>query len=223
MPVHRQLSEEAAAHVRDQIRSGRLAGGDRVRPEVIAEELQISPTPAREALQSLRSEGFLELNPRRGFRVKRMDPDDIRDLFLVTSFAAGELAARATAHASDELIERMRSIHEELTEAAARGDGAAIESLNHRFHRELNLAAESRKIADIIQLAMRWVPPQFFSSIAGWSSTTVHDHQELLDAVESRDSERARKLMVAHMQRAGDQLAQYVEGRSPEPARPKVG
>jgi len=187
-----------------------------VRAEVIAEELQISQTPAREALQALRSEGFLELHPRRGFRVTRMDPKDILDLFAVTSFAAGELAARATAAAPNGLAARLRSIHEELERAAARGDAAALETLNHRFHREINLAANSRKIADIIQLAMRWVPPKFFASIEGWSSTTLHDHEALLKAMEAGDSDGARAMMAAHMLHAGNQLAQFVEERGLE-------
>ena len=68
-----QLGDEAASYVRDLITSGSLAPGTHVRPEAVASEMGISSTPAREALQALRAEGFLDLAPRRGFTVARRD------------------------------------------------------------------------------------------------------------------------------------------------------
>jgi DNA-binding GntR family transcriptional regulator len=207
------LADVAAAYVRERITSGVLTAGDAVRPETIAQELQISTTPAREALQSLRSEGFLELAPRRGFRVTKVTGDDIRDLFFINSVAAGELAARATIKGSESLVERLESIQEKLLQAAERHDPVELELLNHRFHREINLAADSSKLADVIQLVSRWVPPHFYTSIEGWSATTVHDHRQLINAIALRDSERARQLMEGHMRRSGEQLAEYVDER----------
>jgi DNA-binding GntR family transcriptional regulator len=210
------LADEAASYVRDLITSGKLVAGDPVRPEVIAQELEISSTPAREALQTLRSEGFLELSPRKGFRVTQITGDDIRDLFLLNSMVAGELAARAARGASEGTIARIRSIQRELITAALRRDATQLELMNHRFHREINLAAGSRRLAGVIQLVSRWVPKHFYASIEGWSATTVHDHEELLDAFERHDAEGARRLMADHMLRAGEQLAEFVDQRGRE-------
>src|SRR5690606_10799335 len=136
-----QLGDEAASFVRDQITSGTLAPGDHVRPELVAAELGISTTPAREALQSLRAEGFLDLAPRRGFTVARVTGDDIRDMFLVQSMVAGELAARAAQRVTPEILQRLEEINESLIAAADRNDLDALEKWNHKFHREINLAS----------------------------------------------------------------------------------
>src|SRR5699024_6873484 len=85
-----QLSEKATAHIRGLIMSGELQPGTLVRPETIGEELDISTTPTREALQSLRVEGFLELVPRHGFVVAPLTGQDIRDLFQVQALIGGE-------------------------------------------------------------------------------------------------------------------------------------
>ena len=69
-----QLGDVAAAYIRDQITSGTWLPGDRVKPDVIANHLGISSTPVREALQTLRSEGLIDLVPRRGFTVSENQP-----------------------------------------------------------------------------------------------------------------------------------------------------
>ncbi len=212
-PIRVQLGDEAAAYLRDQITSGNLPAGAPVRPETIAEELGISTTPAREALQALRAEGFLDLAPRRGFTVARIDGNDVRDMFLVQSMVAGELAARAASNATPELIERMQRIHGDLIAAAKRDDLAKLEELNHAFHREINLAAEAPRLAWVIKLVSRYAPSRFYASINGWPETTVHDHNGLLEAITKRDADMARAEMVEHVRRAGEQLASHVDAR----------
>jgi DNA-binding GntR family transcriptional regulator len=212
-PIRVQLGDEAAAYLRDQITSGNLPAGAPVRPETIAEELGISTTPAREALQALRAEGFLDLAPRRGFTVARIDGNDVRDMFLVQSMVAGELAARAASNATPELIARMQQIHDDLISAAKRDDLAKLEELNHAFHREINLAADAPRLAWVIKLVARYAPSRFYASINGWPETTVHDHNGLLEAITKRDAEMARAEMVEHVRRAGEQLASHVDAR----------
>jgi DNA-binding GntR family transcriptional regulator len=212
-PIRVQLGDEAAAYLRDQITSGNLPAGAPVRPETIAEELGISTTPAREALQALRAEGFLDLAPRRGFTVARIDGNDVRDVFLVQSMVAGELAARAASNATPELIARMQRIHDDLIAAAKRDDLAKLEELNHAFHREINLAADAPRLAWVIKLVARYAPSRFYASINGWPETTVHDHNGLLEAITKRDAEMARAEMVEHVRRAGEQLASHVDAR----------
>ena len=108
--VRPQLGDEAASFLRDQITSGTMPAGAPVRPETVADELGISTTPAREALQALRAEGFLDLAPRRGFTVAKVDGNDVRDMFLVQSMVAGELAARAAKNATPETVASLEQI-----------------------------------------------------------------------------------------------------------------
>jgi DNA-binding GntR family transcriptional regulator len=164
-------------------------------------------------LQALRAEGFLDLAPRRGFTVARIDGNDVRDMFLVQSMVAGELAARAASNATPELIARMQRIHDDLIAAAKRDDLAKLEELNHAFHREINLAADAPRLAWVIKLVSRYAPSRFYASINGWPETTVHDHNGLLEAIATGDAEMARAEMVEHVRRAGEQLASHVDAR----------
>lgn len=211
--IRLQLGDVAAAYLRDQITSGNLPAGAPVRPETVADELGISTTPAREALQALRAEGFLDLAPRRGFTVAQLDGDDIRDMFLVQAMVAGELAARAAANVTPENVAALDAIHKDLVAAAERGDLTSLEELNHQFHRDINLAANSPRLANVIRLVSRYAPRRFYATIAGWPETTVHDHTLVLDAIRRGDSETARREMSAHVHHAAEQLASHIDAR----------
>jgi len=211
-----QLGDEAASYVRDLITSGSLAPGTHVRPEAVASEMGISSTPAREALQALRAEGFLDLAPRRGFTVARITGGDIRDMFLVQSWVAGELAARAATNPGEGFVARLTAIHAELTAAASSGDLTALEEQNHLFHRAINLASEAPKLAWVIQLVARYAPSRFYATIEGWPQTTIDDHTGILDAIRAGDPEAARETMRQHVLRSGEQLAQHVDARLSE-------
>lgn len=211
--IRLQLGDVAAAYLRDQITSGNLPAGAPVRPETVADELGISTTPAREALQALRAEGFLDLAPRRGFTVAKLDGNDIRDMFLVQAMVAGELAARAAQNVSAENVASLDAIHANLVAAAERGDLTALEELNHQFHRDINLAANSPRLANVIRLVSRYAPRRFYATIAGWPETTVHDHTLVLDAIRRGDADTARREMSAHVHHAAEQLASHIDAR----------
>jgi DNA-binding GntR family transcriptional regulator len=211
--IRLQLGDVAAAYLRDQITSGNLPAGAPVRPETVADELGISTTPAREALQALRAEGFLDLAPRRGFTVAQLDGDDIRDMFLVQAMVAGELAARAATNVTPENVAALDAIHKDLVAAAERGDLTSLEELNHQFHRDINLAANSPRLANVIRLVSRYAPRRFYATIAGWPETTVHDHTLVLDAIRRGDADTARREMSAHVHHAAEQLASHIDAR----------
>ncbi|MGV9423341.1 GntR family transcriptional regulator [Streptomyces sp. NPDC003656] len=78
-----------------ELRSGEARPGDFLRTERVAEAVGVSSTPVREGLLALRSEGFVQLVPRRGFVVAPFTRQDVRDLFWAQAQLSGELAARA--------------------------------------------------------------------------------------------------------------------------------
>ena len=211
--VRPQLSDEASSHIRGLIMSGELRPGASVRPETIGAALGISTTPAREALQALRVEGFLELVPRRGFQVAPLTGEDIRDLFQVQALIGGELASRAAANATDSEAAELAALHHELIAAASRNDHDLLEEKNHAFHREINLMADSRKIIWVLSLMTRYVPRKFYSSIPGWPQATVDDHGEILEGIRSRDPEASRRAMQQHIVHAGELLAAHFDER----------
>lgn len=172
----------------------------------IAEALDVSATPVREGLLTLRGEGFVTQVPRRGFVVAPLSDADVRDLFWVQAQVAGELAARSALTMSAEDLGRARALQRELTAAQERKDLAAVERCNHELHRTINLSAESPKMWWILAIALHYVPSHFFAAILGWQDASVSDHEAILKALAAKDPEASRAAMESHIINAGNLL-----------------
>jgi len=207
----RQLSDEVASYVRELIMSGNLRPGDFIRQEPIAEEFGLSATPVREGLLSLRGEGFVELLPRRGFVVSALSASDVRDLFTAQALLAGELVSRSAVRMGPDDLRELTEVHEALRKAAGAGAGELVESLNHDFHRRINLAAGAPKLAWMLSISTKFAPRRFFATIPGWSKASAQDHAAIISAISAGDADAARAAMTQHMKNAGDLLAANFE------------
>lgn len=210
---HSQLSEVVANHVREAIMAGELKAPDFIRTEPLAEELGVSPTPVREAMMVLQSEGTVHWEPRRGFRVVPLTVQDVRDVFAVQAYIAGELAARAVDFLPDAEIDRMMALQVKLEEAARRGDAAAVDQYNQEIHRTINRASGSRRMAMLLRMTVKYVPLEFFGTVPGWAEASSHDHAAVFKGLRQRDAPAARRAMVDHITHIGDLLVQHLDSR----------
>jgi DNA-binding GntR family transcriptional regulator len=193
-----QLSEDVARYVRRRIFSGTYIPGEYLRLDQLAAELGISVTPVREALLNLRAEGLLAQQPRRGFVVLPVTRRDIADVSNVQAYIGGELAARAAENINDDQLAALRKIQADLEDAYARKDYEHAVRLNHEFHRAINVAAGSPKLAQFMSGITRYAPESVFPTVAGWPEQSIKDHQRIVAALERRDAKRARMAMAEH-------------------------
>ena len=206
-----QLADDVATYVRDLIVSGQVRAGEFLRLESLAEQLGTSVTPVREALVSLRAEGFVVLQPRRGFMVAPFTKQDILDIYQVQAYLAGELAARACAALDQDRLDGLRDLQTELEAAHDRKDAEEVERLNHNFHRTINVAARAPRLAQFLVTATRYSPRLFFAQIDGWTQASADDHAAILAAFKEGDPEKARASMMSHVTKAGALLADHLE------------
>lgn len=208
-----QLPEEVASYVRELIVSGDVKQGDFLRMERIAEAVGVSNTPVREGLLLLSNEGFVNLVPRRGFMVSSFSPEDIRDLFWAQAMLAGELAARAAKRATEEQIDRMEAINAEYVRLAELGDNEALIDLGHIFHREVNVAGNSPRLARLLGTVVKQLPNRFYAAIDGQISDSQEEHPLIVEAIKSKNANMARKLIEVHISGAADRLIDMLNER----------
>jgi DNA-binding GntR family transcriptional regulator len=208
-----QLPEEVASYIRELIISGAARPGEYLRMEPIAEAVGVSNTPVREGLLALRSEGFVRLVPRRGFVVAPFTQQDVRDLFWAQAQLARELAARAAKMITPEQLARLDHNLEQYDEAIAAGDKQRIADLGHLFHREINLAADSHRLALLLGSAVKHLPNRFYAEIEGHVDSTREEHPLLVAALRKGHARKARSLMEAHILEGADRLIETLEGR----------
>jgi DNA-binding GntR family transcriptional regulator len=194
-----QLSEDVARFVRTRIFDGTYAAGTYIRLDQLAAELGISVTPVREALFALRAEGLVAQQPRRGFVVLPVTGRDVADVANVQAHVGGELAARAAINITDEQLRELKEIQAQLEDAYAGDDHERTVRLNHEFHRAINVAADSPKLAQLMSQITRYAPESVFPHIKGWPEQSMKDHRRILSALKKRDDKLARAAMSEHL------------------------
>lgn len=205
-----QLSGSVASHLREQIISGRLKPGDFLRIDAIANELGVSTTPVREGLLLLQSESFVRLLPRRGFVVNSFNKDDLRDIFWAQAVVGAELAGRAALKMSKEDLAKLQALDAEHAKAFQAGDERHIQ-LGYEFHRFINLAADSPRLALLLGSLSRQLPNRFYASIEGQVSDTLQYHPIILDAMRVKDADAVRSLMYRHIMHGAERLIETLE------------
>lgn len=209
-------------HVRQQLRTAILSGdftpGERLTERALAEELEVSTTPLKEALRQLEAEGLIEVLPRRGL-VVRYDERFAEEMILARAALEGAIAALAARRAEEAALTRLRAtvaIMEEATEAA---DIAHLIRLNESFHSEIHSAAQSIHLTHLV------ARQQFYDDTARRvihrdlrdSCAALKEHSAICDAIVARDADRASALMDAHVKRSGRLYLSAVFGKERTP------
>jgi DNA-binding GntR family transcriptional regulator len=195
-------ADEAYSKILGAIRSGTLTPGARVREVHMAEWLQMSRTPVRQAIQRLESEGLLTLEPRIGLVVSQVDADYVAELYSMREVLEGtaarlaaESASRADLHVLQELV------HAELQSSP--NPEFAAES-NRRFHTLVYRAAKNRFLLKSLRalhdsLALLGKSTLFNKARA---RQAAHEHAKIVEAIVARKPETAEELMRQHIRSA---------------------
>ena len=184
-----------------------------MRLDQLAAELGISVTPVREALFQLRAEGLLDQKLHRGFMVLPVTGRDITDVSDVQAHIGGVLAARAATNITDEQVRELESIQEQLESAYATDDHERAVRLNHDFHRAINVAADSPKLAQLMSQITRYAPESVFPVVVGWPKRSMKDHRRVVAALAKRDAEQARAAMSEHLSAGATPLINHLKQR----------
>ena len=138
-PAH----ERVYKHLRRRILHGEMEPGEAVTLRGVAESLDVSMTPAREAVRRLAAEGALAISASGRVSTPILTPQRIEELAAIRSLLEPELAARALPRAHFSLIERLKRMDQEIDAMLRHGDAAAYVKANLEFHRTLYLRAHA--------------------------------------------------------------------------------
>lgn len=217
-----QLSATVATHLREQIICGALSKGDFLRIDAIAKTLSVSTTPVREGLLILQSESLVQLIPRRGFMVTGLDASDVMDLFWAQATVGAELAARATSKLTSGQLEQLELLNAQYEQAQQAHDKTAMDKAGHQFHRTINLAANSPRLALLMGSLARQMSNRFYTNIEGQADDALDYHPLILKALRLQDRASVRALMFQHILNGGKHLLAMLERQTAAPQNPSV-
>jgi DNA-binding GntR family transcriptional regulator len=211
-PSTRTLVEYASQQLREQILSGELGPGDRIRLDVISQDFGISAIPLREALRTLAAEGLVTPLAHRGYSVASVTIADLEETYrirLVLEPLAVRLAVPRLAKGD---IKALGESLDRLGQAFKEGHWP-----DHRtHHRAFHFGIYERCNSDwLIRFTdMLWANSERYqrmtTRIEGQLTQRAKEHRGILSACRSGDAERAGELMHDHLANSLASLKQYL-------------
>lgn len=204
--------------IRRRIVEGDYRPGDRLVEQRVAEELDVSRTPVREAFRSLQAEGMVVVEPNRGARVRGLSVEDIHDVYELRARLEAMAAELAASRATTEELVRLRSAEAGFADAVAAardGDRSAVRLVfgaNAAFHRAVLDAAHSSRLAQalasssddgIVFQAFRHYDPADLAR-------SVLLHEMVGEAIRRGEGARAARLLHEHVLQGRDRLLAVV-------------
>lgn len=196
------------AELRKRIVHGELRPGDQIFADQIAEELQVSRIPVREALRVLEGEGQVSYKPHHGYFVAALRLSDLRELYLMRDLLESEALRRAVPRLAPEHFARMETALEELEASHAATDIVAHVAANRRFHLAFLEPLEMPRMRRQIQVLYDQCDPygSLYYNDARNRQRVRREHRELLRAARRRDADAVVALLAEHRRQVVEAL-----------------
>jgi len=194
-----------ADRIRNRILRGSFKPGDKLDQVLIAEELNVSRSPVREALRMLEAEGLITSSPNRGAVVTERSLDELKELYFTRSLVEGIAAERAAPHLSKKTLDRLDSI---LYAATLSSDYEELLTLNNEFHMLIYRSFSQTFISAYIQQLRNMAAPynRLYLDTQGSIQQAWADHRKIFDACVKGDAKRAGLETQHHLDRVCESL-----------------
>lgn len=197
--------------IREDIISARLEPSARLKIADLAERYGTSTNPVREALQQLRGEGFVVMEPNRGARVVAIDEDFVRDIIEIEMLIEPALTKWFVTIVTDADIAELEAAQADI-EALNFADPRQHGELDTRFHQLIYDRHYNRHAADLWwkhREILRAISRRFPTSLSR-RQAVLREHHELLDAIRAQDAQRAAEVVERHVEGSGRHIIEQM-------------
>jgi DNA-binding GntR family transcriptional regulator len=214
------LQEKAHGEILDQILKGRIQPGERLREQHVAEKLNMSATPVREAFRRLEREGWVESQPQCGVQLRTFSAEDIEDIYAIREgleIAAIDLGIVRATEADWRRIKQTADIYtkecERLFDAVdsdVKLPGPGMSDTD--FHLSLIAATHSRKYCQLAEIVYRQI---LYAAIHVGTSfrldyqemmRTSYEHMSIYNALRSGEVRLAEEILRSHLRIGKDRV-----------------
>lgn len=203
--------------LRRRIMCLRLKPGAVLDEAELGREFGLSRSPVRELLRQMAAEGYVELEANRAPRVASLSHDALRNFYLAAPVVYIATTRLAAAHATPSDIEELKHIQADFKASVASGNIDERVFSNDRFHDAIGRMARNpywmptlhRLQIDHARLAKTFYQPHD-SRMVHELAEAIRQHDEIIEAIEQRDADRASDIVRAHLELSRQNLAMYV-------------
>lgn len=201
LKVQKPLKELVYLELKHKILTGEIGSETRLMEIDLAEKMNVSRTPIREAIRRLADDGLVKVEPRRGAYVANISIKDMLDVFEVREDMEGFTAYLAAQRITDDQKVELRRIAEEYEKATKAEDKEAVIALDEEFHNFVVSCCNNETLAELVEyvqeLSLRF--RYLYYEKVDLYAQTAEQHRRIMEAINAGDADLARKEGDSHV------------------------
>ncbi|MEH6581055.1 MAG: GntR family transcriptional regulator [Halioglobus sp.] len=219
----RESSDRVLRTIIEGLLDGRFSPGGRVVARQLAEELDVSIVPVREAIHILAGEGVIELSARKGARIRTLNKEEVGNWWEIHGMV-GKLGVRFAAQRigrNENSVTRVNDAMDLIRENAGKLEGFDFVMILLRYHMALHEVAEMPELNEATRRLGIFFWAIFFPEyipMKDYPAAYIHNHQRVTDAIISGDPAGAEAAYQYHI----DWSDALISGERPDPDKPWV-
>ncbi|SIN75472.1 transcriptional regulator, GntR family [Acetomicrobium flavidum] len=200
----RPIRDLVLERLREAILNKKLKPGDRIVESELAQALNVSRTPVREALRVLEAEGLLKRAPRKGLFVKGIMIEDVVEIYSIRIALETLAVSKAVNSISLPEINRLKSLVEQMKEYTDSRQSEKLFSVCQEFNDILIRACRMPRLIKLVKVYMEYLEDFRAISMAKHERqvAALKEHEDILQAVIDRDPQKAERAVRKHLQGA---------------------
>jgi DNA-binding GntR family transcriptional regulator len=205
------LNEDIYEEICLALRDGRLLPGQNVGIRQLADAVNTSPMPVREALRRLEAQGVLKTRPGRVLSIPGLDIAEVNEIYAIRINLEGLAAERAATEATTGEMASVQAIFERMNANFVAHDYRSFSPVNYDFHMAIYKAAHMPHLLRIIQpLWLRILPFLWSVSDEPHLQFAMEQHSQAVEAMFRRDGPGLRLAIETDIQRAQNMLVAFL-------------
>ncbi|MBE0679125.1 MAG: GntR family transcriptional regulator [Bacteroidales bacterium] len=207
---HYNLSYLVYKKIKSMIINQELLPGQKINQEKLASDLGISRMPLHPAFQKLENEMLVELIPRRGVFVKKIDKQLLADAFECREIIEGLAARHAAAEITDKEVKALKDIFSPFRKDPGRSDIEKYEEADKIFHNKIKSFLKNRIIEKVESLD-NVVAQSYQTGLIRDPGITYFEHMEIIEALANHDSLKAETLVREHFYKSRKMIVEKLQ------------
>jgi len=199
--------------LKEQIIKGYYSPGEKINERDVAEQVNVSRTPVREAIRHLLNEGFITAMPNKGVFVKKYTPEELDAIQKMLVLLEGLGAEMAVSNITEKDIAQLQKLNADMKSFASKKNYNKYLLLNLDFHLLVAELSGSAELLDTVSQLHKITFRFYYSHVAvhhNWK-IFVKDHQAIIDALKGKNKKKFFQLMRKHMERNRKTVKEYYE------------
>jgi len=215
------VAEAVTKRLREEIQSGELQPGQRLRQAHVAAAYGVSTTPVRESFVKLEREGLLVSTAHRGVVVFEPTIEELNELYEIRIPLESLATELAVPNLTDDDLGLLRDAMAGMKESAETADAELGGRMNELFHMTIYAASKRPRLLRLIESLRASSQAYLAIFVVSADHRVVHteeEHQAIYDACAKGSPEEAVEAMAAHLRRTVEVVAEGLEGKAAAPA-----